>query len=373
VRDALESPLELVGVGGWYGYFRHLSCIYRNPKVIVVDMRCNKRETYQFATIIYSPARGRVGIVADAPQSVPLSAAVRAGYETFEVSGGGAWAGPAPLTLAMSYDEITAYDELRSHKYPGECALTTRRPQGVCSAGAAFPLPVFAAANAGFFQAPPDEWYRLVHGLVAERARSYAATDLGHVQVGQLRAWGAALGFEHGIDVTEEMLAFVGQPGKFSPVVSTDDGGIAYVGTRRGAQAVVARTDRAGTTVWESVLAEPGLREESDTSLVATRDGFVVHAQGYADPTKKALHRLVKLDAHGRAQWKWLPPNLGPIQIPQFFRAQLTPQGTVLVDGYIQLEPDGPVHGWTAEVSAEGKTLRTEVGSVELGKRNSMP
>jgi hypothetical protein len=56
-----------------------------------------------------------------------------------------------------------------------------------------------------------------------------------------------------------------------------------------------------------------------------------------------------------------------------FFRAQLTPQGTILIDGYIQLEKDGPVHGWTAEVSSNGKTLRDEVGAVELGERNSKP
>jgi hypothetical protein len=60
-------------------------------------------------------------------------------------------------------------------------------------------------------------------------------------------------------------------------------------------------------------------------------------------------------------------------RIPQFFRAQLTPQGAVVIDGYVQLEKDGLVHGWTAEVGAEGKMLREEVGSVELGKRNSMP
>jgi hypothetical protein len=31
------------------------------------------------------------------------------------------------------------------------------------------------------------------------------------------------------------------------------------------------------------------------------------------------------------------------------------------------------VLGWTAEVSADGKTLREEVGSTELGKKNSLP
>jgi hypothetical protein len=102
-------------------------------------------------------------------------------------------------------------------------------------------------------------------------------------------------------------------------------------------------------------------------------DGFFVHADGFVDPALKARHRLIKLDARGKVQRKWAPPNRGPIQIPQFFRAQLTPQGTVGIDGYIQLAKDGHVRGWTAEVSAGGKTLRDEVGSVELGARNSKP
>jgi hypothetical protein len=272
----------------------------------------------------------------------------------------------------MSYDDITAYDELRSQKQGG-CELTTRLPQAVCSHGASFSPAAFTTGSAGFFEAPPDAWYQLVRTLVAERGRSYAATDLAKVSAKQLGAWAGAVGFENGIDVTEQMLVFVGQPGRFAAVVATEEGGMAYVGTRRGAQVVVARTDRTGATTWESVLSEPGIREESDASLVASHDGFFVHAAGYVDTALKAHHRLVKLDARGKVQWKWAPPNRGPTQIPQFFRAQLTPQGTVGIDGYVQLEKDGPVRGWTAEVNAEGKTVRDEVGSVELGQRNSKP
>ena len=243
---------------------------------------------------------------------------------------------------------------------------------GVQPRSAASPA-AFAAAHARFFEAPPDAWFRLVGALVAERARSYAATDLGKVSAKQLAAWGAAIGFQNDIDVAEDMLAFVGQRDHFAAVVATEDGDMAYVGTRRGVQVVVARTDRTGATKWESVLSEPGIREEGDTSLVASRTASSCTRQGYVDPGQKARHRLLKLDARGKLQWKWAPSNRGPIQIPQFFRAQLTPQGTVGIDGYIQLEKDGPVLGWTAEVSADGKTLRDEVGSVELGERNSKP
>lgn len=155
IHDVLASPLELVGVGAWPGYFRHLSCIYRNTQVIVVDMRCNRRETYQFVAIVDSPGRGRVEIVADARQkTVPLSTVPRAGYETFEVSGAGPWEGPAQLALEMSYDEITGYEELRS-RAQGGCELTTRTPEAVCSRGAPFTPTAFAAANARFFEAPP--------------------------------------------------------------------------------------------------------------------------------------------------------------------------------------------------------------------------
>ncbi len=246
-------------------------------------------------------------------------------------------------------------------------------PQAVCSHGASWSPAVFADANGRFFEAPPDGWYQLVRTLTAERARTYAAVDLAKVSAKQLATWAGAVGFQNGIDVTEQMLAFVGQPRRFAAVVATEDGGMAYVGTRRGAQIVVARTDRTGASKWESVLTEAGIKEESDASLVADQGGFFVHASGFVDTALKAHHRLMKLDAHGKVQWKWYPPNRGPIQIPQFFRAQLTPQGTVGIDGYVQLEKDGPVRGWTAEVSAEGKTLRDEVGSVELGERNSKP
>jgi hypothetical protein len=373
IRDALASPLALVGVGSWTGYFRHLSCIYRNAQVTVVDVRCNKRETYQFKVVIDAPGRGRVDIVADAQQkTAALSTVQRGGYEAFEISGAGPWATPPQPPLAMTYDEITAYDEMRSMKQGG-CELTTRMPQAVCNHGASWSPVEFAAANGRFFETPPDGWYKLVHTLVAERARSYAAVDLGKVSATQLAAWAGAVGFQNDIDVTERMLAFVGQPGRFAAVVATEDGGMVYVGTRRGAQVVVARTDRNGAPKWESVLAEPGIKEENEASLVADQGGFFVNASGFVDTGQKARHRLVRLDAHGKVQWKWVPPNRGPLGIPQFFRAGLTPQGTVGIDGYVQLERDGPVLGWTAEVSAAGKALRDEVGSAELGHRNSRP
>lgn len=373
VHDALASPLALVGIGQWTGYFRHLSCIYRNAQVLVVDMRCNRRETYQFRVIVASPVRGRVEIVADARQrAAALSTVQRSGYETFEISGAGPWAGPPQLSPAMSYDDITGYDELRS-RFQGGCELTTRMPQAVCSHGAAYAPPAFASANARFFDAPPDDWYRLVTTLVAARTPSYATVDLGRVSAKQLAAWAGAVGFQNDIDVTEQVLPFVGQRDRFAAAVTTGDGGMAYVGTRRGSQVVLARTDRAGAGKGESVLPEPGIRQEEAASVVATANGFYVHAEGFVDPALKSHHRIVKLDAHGKVLWKWYPTNRGPTQIPQFFRAGLTPQGTVLVDGYIQLEKDGPVLGWTAEVSADGKTLRDEVGSPELGQRNSKP
>jgi hypothetical protein len=373
VRDALASPLGLVGIGGWTGYYRHLSCIYRNAQVIVVDMRCNKRETYQFSAIVYSPSRGRVELVADARQkTAALSTVQRPDYETFEVSCTGPWAGPPQLALGMSYDDLTRYDEQRS-RFQGGCELAPRVPQGVCSHGAPYPVQTFASANARFFEAPPQEWYTFVRTLVAARAGSYAAVDLGKVSASQLAAWGGAVGFQNDIDISDDVLPFVGRPGRFAAAVPTDDGGMAYAGTRRGVQMVVARTDRTGAKEWESVLSEPGIRQEDGASLVAGPGGFFVHAKGYVDPALKARHRLVKIDAHGKVQWKWYPANRGPIQIPQFFRAGLTAQGTVQIDGYIQLEKDGPVLGWTAEVSTEGKTLRDEVGSAELGARNSKP
>jgi hypothetical protein len=373
VRDALASPLTLVGIGGWYGYFRHLSCVYKNARVMVVDMRCEQRETYQLKAIIESPTRGRVEIVADARnKSAAVSTVRRADYEVFGIEGAGPWSGPTPLALSMGYDDMASSYEQRSSK-SGGCALTPQKPQGICSARASYTAPAFLAANGHFFEAPPDGWYALVRALVSARASSYAATDLHAASAKQLAAWGGAIGFEHAIDISENVVPFVGQRDRFASVVATADGGMALVGTRRGTQVVVARTDHRGASQWESVLSEAGIREEGDTSLVAASDGFVVHAQGYTSPGLKARHRLVKIDARGRVQWRWVPSDKGPIAVPQFFRAGITPQGTVVIDGYVQTEKDGPVRGWTAEVSAAGKTLREEVGSVELGAKNSKP
>ncbi|MGH7437532.1 MAG: hypothetical protein ACRENE_17790 [Polyangiaceae bacterium] len=374
VRDALASPLSLVGIGGWTGYYRHLSCIYRNAQVIVVDMRCNERETYQFDAVVDSPARGRVELVADARQkTVALSTVQRPDYETFSISGAGPWAGPPALSVGMSYDQITAFDELRS-RFQGGCQISPGVPQGVCSHGAPFAAGAFASANASFFRAPPHDWYRFVQTLAGARAASYAATDLAKVSAGQLAAWAGAVGFQNDIDVSDKVLPFVGQPGHFAAAVLTADGGMAYAGTRRGAQIVVARTDRTGHKLWEAVLPEPGIRQEESASLVATDSGYYVHAEGFVDTAVQSHHRLYKLDAHGKVLWKWYPSKRPPpAQVPQFFRAELTPQATVLIDGYLQLEKDGAVHAWTAEVSTDGKSLRDEVGSVEQGQRNSKP
>lgn len=373
VRDALASPLTLVGIGGFYGYFRHLSCVYKNARVMVVDMRCNERESYQFKAIIESPTRGRVEIVADARnKSAALGSVRRADYEVFDIEGAGPWAGSTPLALSMGYDDMVSSYELRASK-SGACALTTQKPQGICSARASYTAPAFVAANGRFFEAPPDAWYALVRALVGARASSFAVTDLHAASPKQLAAWGGAVGFQHAIDISENVLPFVGQRDRFAAAVATSDGGMALVGTRRGAQVVVARTDQRGAFQWESVLVDAGIREEVDSSLVATSDGFVVHGQGYTSPGLKARHRLVKIDARGRVQWRWVPTDKGPIAVPQFFRAGTTAQGTVVIDGYVQTEKDGPVRGWTAEVSAAGKTLREEVGSVELGAKNSKP
>jgi hypothetical protein len=101
----------------------------------------------------------------------------------------------------------------------------------------------------------------------------------------------AAIAFKHDVDVAENTMPFVGRRDRFAPVVAVEDG-MAYVGARRAAAVVVVRTDRTGATQWESVLTEPGIREESDTtSLAATRDGFVVHAMGYIDPGVRAMRR----------------------------------------------------------------------------------
>jgi hypothetical protein len=122
------------------------------------------------------------------------------------------------------------------------------------------------------------------------------------------------------------------------------------------------------------VLREPANRAEESASLAACPDGgFIVHGMGFVNTGTMAYHRLVKLDARGHVQWNWHAPKGDGVRRPQFLLGQLTPQGTFEIDGYIQTEKDGPVRAWTAEISADGKTLRDEIGSVEQGHKNSMP
>jgi hypothetical protein len=359
----------------------------------VVDVDCNKHETYRFDAVVISPTRGRVDFLAAARlTTAALSKVQRAGYGTFALAGTGPWAGPPTLSVDMSYDEIAGYEDQRSHYLPGTCALETGNPQALCSRNSQWHPADWASANASFLQDPPQDWYRLVRTLVALRAPSYAATDLGNASLAQLSAWAAAVGFQNGIDVADVVpdlgapyltpSPYRAQPGQLTAAVGTPDGGMAYAGTR-GAQIVVARTDRKGARLWESVLTEPGIQKEESASLVACDGGFYVHGKGVVDtapwrsPTVDNLwahHRVLKMDSRGKVLWKWYPPRRPPpAQIPQFFRGQLTPQGTLLIDGYIQLDNNGPLHGWTAEVSPAGKTLRDEVGSIEQGDRNSKP
>lgn len=363
VRDALSSPLVLVGIGGWPGYFRKLSCIYRNDRVIVTDVRCTRGASPRFEIVIYAPSRGRITMGFEAN----TTSSPRADYKAFGVIANAPWTGPLSLAAAKTYDDITAYDLAQGKTFPPTCTVDLTHPAGICSKNAPFPPSAFAAANTPFLQSPSEGWFTLVNALVARREAQYAAVDLGAMSADQHRAWGAALATDAEIAVNEDGLALVGNTTRtFAPIVATAEGGIAVIGVRElgrgGNVPAVLNLDRTGKRVWQTDLAEKGYRMAEVTSLLATPDGYVARVEGYVDHVLP-INRLVKLDKAGKVKWKWFARERGRGHRPQVATVTQTERGTFVLSGHIQLEPDGPVHDWSAEVSATGKQLRDDVGA----------
>jgi hypothetical protein len=328
-------------------------------------MRCTVPETSLFDLVIESPSRGRVSIGVVGAKKALVTTLVRAGYESFGIGYGPPWtdAASAPLSIGMSYDAIAAYEEARGNKFVPGCSLGTAMPQGYCSHGSTTDVSAFVAANTAFERAPPDGFYELVRQLVAARAKSYAATDLRNVGPGQLQAWAADLsGYDSPVD--EKYLSLVGnQEGRLAAGTLTDDGGFVYAGIRTDFP-VVVKVDAHAKKLWELTIPEAGWHECDGASIAATKSSLFVQSTAHRD-NGKGMHRVVKLDAHGKLLWKWYPQN---VHRPQISGGRVTPADGIVLTGYIQTEPDGPVHDWTAEVDANGKSVREEVGPIQPPK-----
>jgi hypothetical protein len=175
VNDALSGPWTYIGTGPWTGNQRVQACAYRNDRVIVVNVYCTVTEVKAFRVDVFSPARGRVRIYAEA--RAPVSTITRRDYFTFNAESeppAGPRAGLPAVTLAMTFPQLIDYDERRYQRFLPSChgGVEIYRRQGGCARQLGARGQQWAAANRAFLDQPPEGWYRIVRGL-RELARQH--------------------------------------------------------------------------------------------------------------------------------------------------------------------------------------------------------
>jgi hypothetical protein len=170
LRDALSGRLDYVGTGPWPGINRMFACAFRNQRVLVVNVYCSIMESEAFRIDVYSPTRGRVRIYAEAQG--PVSPRTRAEYFTFTAE---SEPRPTPqarlpaLALAMSFEQLRAYDELRYRAYLPACygGQEASRQRSGCLGTLAPRAKEWADQNRSFLASANSDWYRVVRDLRA--------------------------------------------------------------------------------------------------------------------------------------------------------------------------------------------------------------
>jgi hypothetical protein len=170
VADALSGPLTLIGTGEWHGIARIHACAYRNERVVVVNVYCTSKDIKAFRVDVFSPRRGRVRIYAEAKTAI--STLRRDQYFTFKAEAEpapGRDSGLPPVTLAMSFGELQAYEKARYERFLPSCygGVELMKPQGGCLGDLAPRAAEWAEKNDTFLRQPPAEWYTLVQELRA--------------------------------------------------------------------------------------------------------------------------------------------------------------------------------------------------------------
>jgi hypothetical protein len=174
LRDVLSGPLEYLGTGPWPGTNRTQACAFRNQRVVVVNVYCTLSEAQAFRVDVYSPTRGRARVYAEA--KAPLSARRRGDYFTFTAESEPAPGPGAPLpklSLAMSFNQLRAYDEQRYNAYLPACygGVELSRKRGGCLSTLAPRAGEWAARNRAFLERANDDWYRVVRDMRALASR----------------------------------------------------------------------------------------------------------------------------------------------------------------------------------------------------------
>jgi hypothetical protein len=168
LRDVLSGELEYLGAGKWPGIERSRACVFRNRRVLVVNVYCTRTETPAFRIDVYSPERGRVRIYAEAKGSV--SRRNRSDYFIFMTEGEpppGPEARIAAVALTMSYQELRSYEQQRDDAllpgcYGGE---QHQRNVGGCLGHLAPREGEWAARNRNFLEHANDDWYRVIQQM----------------------------------------------------------------------------------------------------------------------------------------------------------------------------------------------------------------
>jgi hypothetical protein len=174
LRDALSGRLEYLGTGQWPGISRMYACAFRNSRVLVVNVYCTTTDTQAFRIDVFSPTRGRVRIYAES--KIPVSGHMRQDYFTFTAESEpppGPEAHMPGLTLAMSFAELSAYDDRRYGAYLPACygGQELSRKQGGCLGALAGRSVEWANRNRAFLERANDDWYRVVRELRAQAVR----------------------------------------------------------------------------------------------------------------------------------------------------------------------------------------------------------
>lgn len=174
LRDVLSSELEFVGKGSWVGIERYWACVFRNDRVLVVNVYCTVSDSHTFRVDVLSPTRGYVRIYAEA--TGPISIRDRALYFTFTAASQpppGPTTGIPPLALTMSYEELRDYDRRRYDAFLPGCygGEQHEQPVGGCLGALADRRVEWASQSRAFLDQASGDWYRVLRALRALAVR----------------------------------------------------------------------------------------------------------------------------------------------------------------------------------------------------------
>ena len=168
LRDALSGPLEFVGAGAWPGSNRIHACVFRNQRVLVVNVYCTPTEQQAFRIDVYSATRGRVRVYAESDG--PISMRTPQQYFTFTAESEpppGREAQLPTINSAMTFEQLHDYEERRYQAFLPGCfgGQNHRRANNGCLGALESHAPNWTQRNRPFLEHANAEWLRIVREL----------------------------------------------------------------------------------------------------------------------------------------------------------------------------------------------------------------